>query len=109
MSKSATQAHKALQAINVQGQGALVLMHLDGANEGSVRWAFAQDFGGRVEARPQVQADALRDLGTGCQILLDLGLRKLNLLTNSRRSIVGIEAYGLEITERIALNGGNVR
>ena len=46
------------------------------------------------------QAEALRDLGTGCQILLDLGLQDLCLLTNSARPIVGIEAYGLRVVER---------
>jgi 3,4-dihydroxy 2-butanone 4-phosphate synthase/GTP cyclohydrolase II len=100
--KSATQAHAALHSIHQEGSGALILMHLDGASEAKVRWAFAQDFGGKGDAPVQVQADALRDLGTGCQILLDLGLRKLKLLTNSARAIVGVEAYGLEIVERIA-------
>jgi len=104
--KSAEQARKALEAIHAAGAGALVLMNLDGVNEASVRWAFSQDFGGESGPRKLVQADALRDLGTGCQILLDLGLRDLRLLTNSTRSIVGIEAYGLQIVERLSLNGG---
>ena len=105
LSKSASQARTALETIDREGAGALILMNLDGVSETSVRWAFSQDFGGEVKAPTQVHADALRDLGTGCQILLDLGLRDLRLLTNSTRSIVGVDAYGLEIAERLALNG----
>ena len=99
--KSSTTAREALEAIDAAGEGALVLMHLDGASESKVRWTFSQDFGGNTDAPVQVQADALRDLGTGCQILLDLGLKELKLLSSSKRPIVGIEAYGLNIVERI--------
>jgi len=52
------------------------------------------------------QATALRDLGTGCQILVDLGMRKLRLLSSSNRPIVGVEAYGLSIVERVRLDTG---
>ena len=45
----------------------------------------------------------LRDYGVGAQILLDLGIRKLRLMTNNPRKIVGLEGYGLEITERVPL------
>lgn len=102
-SKSAASAQLAMQRIDKAGSGALVLMHLDGANEERVRWGFARDFGGTRKAPTQVHADALRDLGVGCQVLLDLGLRDLRLLSSSSRSIVGIEAYGLNIVERIPL------
>ena len=100
--KSSTSAREALEAIDADGSGTLILMHLDGASEKKVRWTFSQDFGGNTDAPVQVQADALRDLGTGCQILLDLGLKQLKLLSSSPRPIVGIEAYGLNIVERIA-------
>jgi 3,4-dihydroxy 2-butanone 4-phosphate synthase/GTP cyclohydrolase II len=45
----------------------------------------------------------LRDYGIGAQILLDLGVKKLELLSNSTHSVVGIEGYGLEITGRRAI------
>jgi 3,4-dihydroxy 2-butanone 4-phosphate synthase/GTP cyclohydrolase II len=89
--------------IHERGEGAVVFMHLKPSQDALTRW-FQRDMGGddTVEPKP-LQADALRDLGTGCQILVDLGLEQLQLLTNSPRPVVGIEAYGLTITERVAL------
>ncbi|MDG5815731.1 bifunctional 3,4-dihydroxy-2-butanone-4-phosphate synthase/GTP cyclohydrolase II [Chitinispirillales bacterium ANBcel5] len=46
-------------------------------------------------------APDLRDYGIGAQILVDLGVRKINLMTNNPRKIVGLEGYGLEVVERI--------
>ena len=46
---------------------------------------------------------ALRKFGLGAQMLHDLGVRKLRLLTNSRRKIVGLTGYGLEIVERVPI------
>jgi 3,4-dihydroxy 2-butanone 4-phosphate synthase/GTP cyclohydrolase II len=91
----------ALAAIAEAGEGALVLMHL-GPSAAAVEALFATDFGGKVETVPQAHAEALRDLGTGCQILTDLGLVELRLLSTSSRPVVGIEAYGLSIVERVA-------
>ena len=96
----------ALESIDKAGQGVLVLMHLDGGGAANIHRAFVQQFGGEApSSQPQPRADALRDLGTGCQILLDLGLHKLRLLTNSTRPILGVEAYGLEIVEKLPVNG----
>ena len=97
--------HAAMRAIAESGNGAVVLMHLDGGGPANIHRAFVAQFGGEAPARPQPRADALRDLGTGCQILLDLGLRKLRLLTNSTRPILGVEAYGLEIVEKLPVAG----
>jgi 3,4-dihydroxy 2-butanone 4-phosphate synthase/GTP cyclohydrolase II len=57
-----------------------------------------------VEANEELgfQAD-MRDYGIGAQILSDLGVRKMRLLTNNPRKIVGLEGYGLEIVERVPL------
>jgi 3,4-dihydroxy 2-butanone 4-phosphate synthase/GTP cyclohydrolase II len=45
----------------------------------------------------------LRDDGIGAQILADLGLKKIRLLTNNPKKIVGLEGHGLEVTERVPL------
>jgi 3,4-dihydroxy 2-butanone 4-phosphate synthase/GTP cyclohydrolase II len=45
----------------------------------------------------------LRDYGIGAQILVDLGIKKIRLLTNNPRKIIGLEGYGLKIVERISL------
>ncbi len=55
------------------------------------------------EAAPSPPGMDFRDYGIGAQILVDLGLRKLRLLTRDRRKVVGLEGYGLEIAERILL------
>jgi GTP cyclohydrolase II len=46
---------------------------------------------------------ALRELGTGAQILLDLGVHKMRLMTNNPRKIVGLEGFGLKMVERVPL------
>jgi len=101
-STSGQSAIAALHAVANAGSGAVVLMHLSAPLQQLTR-TFARDFEGQTEPSVQQRADALRDLGTGCQILLDLGLRDLKLLSSSARPIVGVEAYGLRITERIPL------
>jgi 3,4-dihydroxy 2-butanone 4-phosphate synthase/GTP cyclohydrolase II len=99
----ARQGLDALAAVRREGRGVVVFMHLDGRDHDNLRRSFGQDFQGSVEVSSQRSADALRDLGTGCQILLDLGLRDLRLLTNNDRPIVGIDAYGLRVVERVPL------
>ncbi|HYF04293.1 MAG TPA: bifunctional 3,4-dihydroxy-2-butanone-4-phosphate synthase/GTP cyclohydrolase II, partial [Patescibacteria group bacterium] len=46
----------------------------------------------------------LRDYGIGAQILVDVGVRKMRLLTNNPKKIVGLESYGLEVCERVAID-----
>jgi 3,4-dihydroxy 2-butanone 4-phosphate synthase/GTP cyclohydrolase II len=46
----------------------------------------------------------MRDLGIGCQILRQLGVSKLRLLTNHKSDLPGLEAFGLEVTQRVAIN-----
>jgi 3,4-dihydroxy 2-butanone 4-phosphate synthase/GTP cyclohydrolase II len=55
------------------------------------------------DTRRQVSGSNLRDYGTGAQILADLGVRNMVLLTNSARTIVGLEGYGLKVVDREAL------
>jgi 3,4-dihydroxy 2-butanone 4-phosphate synthase/GTP cyclohydrolase II len=58
---------------------------------------------------PGKASEALRDFGLGAQVLADLGLRKIRLLSNSDRRIVGIEGFGIEVVERVAIPTWPVR
>ncbi|MEQ1501699.1 MAG: 3,4-dihydroxy-2-butanone-4-phosphate synthase [Myxococcota bacterium] len=111
-SPAAASAFSALHAIADAGRGACVLMHLSPGQSSTgldtLRRSYVKDFAaahaaGLHDPPTQPRAEALRDLGTGCQILLDLGLRDLRLLTSSNRPIVGIDAYGLRLVDRVPL------
>ena len=93
----------ALEAVHQEGTGAVVFMHLGGATLAVLEASFVKDFEGAQEHRPQARAEALRDLGTGCQILVDLGMRDLRLLSSSKRPIIGIEAYGLRVIDQVPI------
>lgn len=95
-------AMAAMKQIHDAGRGVLVLMHLAPPADRVVR-GFQQDFEATDIPVVLAHADSLRDLGTGCQILLDLGLSNLELLSNSNRPIVGVEAYGLHIVAHRSL------
>ncbi|MBX3270009.1 MAG: 3,4-dihydroxy-2-butanone-4-phosphate synthase [Sandaracinaceae bacterium] len=57
--------------------------------------------GGKVRRRPMEQGEVLREYGLGAQVLRDLGLARIRLLTNRPRRIAGLEGYGLEVVEQI--------
>ncbi|HEY8431303.1 MAG TPA: 3,4-dihydroxy-2-butanone-4-phosphate synthase, partial [Sandaracinaceae bacterium] len=61
----------------------------------------AQQLGKKVERRPLEQGEVLREYGLGAQVLRDLGLRRIRLLTNRPRRIAGLEGYGLEVVEQV--------
>ncbi len=102
------QLHKAFRRIQDEGKGVIVYMRQEGRGIGLINKLKAyelQDQGkDTVEANAALGFDAdLRHYGIGAQILADLGLKNLRILTNNPKKIVGIEGYGLRVVERLPL------
>ncbi len=100
------QLHRAMEMIEERGSGVVLYMRQEGRGIGLVNKLKAyelQDKGlDTVEANIKLGFKPdLRDYGIGAQILVDLGVRKMRLMTNNPKKIVGLEGYGLNVVERV--------
>ncbi|PIE57980.1 MAG: bifunctional 3,4-dihydroxy-2-butanone-4-phosphate synthase/GTP cyclohydrolase II [Desulfobulbus propionicus] len=104
-----SQLHAAMRMVEQEGKGVILYMRQEGRGIGLINKLKAyelQDCDGldTVEANVHLGFKPdLRDYGIGAQILRDLGVRKMRLLTNNPKKIIGLEGYGLEVLDRLPI------
>ncbi len=102
------QLHRAMEMVEKEGKGVILYMRQEGRGiglENKLKAYELQDKGlDTVEANIQLGFKPdLRDYGIGAQILVDLGVRNMKLMTNNPKKIVGLEGYGLKVVERVPI------